>query len=169
MSADLAWLLTRSTSSFLVKRKGNTSIQLSRDAGNLTNIHSFKNSSLNNKSYGAAVGAKLSECLQNISQQSNIYATTGFAVFIASAGAAGVVISHKKVASSNKPAASIVSKKLVHGGRRAIAKGVAKVTKGYRGDLSKAALSRASRILDTQVQGKKQYVKKVRGKKAIIA
>ncbi|KAI8843438.1 ribosomal L28e/Mak16 [Chytriomyces cf. hyalinus JEL632] len=140
MSADLAWLLTRSTSSFLVKRKGNTSIQLSRDAGNLTNIHSFKNSSLNNK-----------------------------AVFVASAGAAGVVISHKKVANSNNPAASIVSKKLVHGGRRAVAKGVAKVTKGYRGDLSKAALSRASRILDTQVQGKKQYVKKVRGKKAIIA
>ncbi|KAJ3238039.1 hypothetical protein HDU81_008510 [Chytriomyces hyalinus] len=139
MSADLAWLLTRTTSSFLVKRKGNTSIQLTRDPASLNNVHSFKNSSVNNKT-----------------------------VSVASAGAAGVTVTYKK-GPATKPAASTVTKKLVFGGRRAAAKGVAKITKGYRADLSAAALARVSRILDTQVQGKKVHTKKARGKKAIIA
>ncbi|KAI9337320.1 ribosomal protein L28e [Obelidium mucronatum] len=140
MSADLTWLLTRNTSSFLVKRKGNTAIQLSRDPANLTNIHSFKYAGLNNKS-----------------------------VAIASAGAKGVTVSTKKQALANKPGKAVVTKKFAHTGRRGVSNQVSKIVKSYRGDLVKAALARASRIIDTQAEGKKAPVKKLRGKKAIKA
>ncbi|KAI9104859.1 ribosomal L28e/Mak16 [Phlyctochytrium arcticum] len=43
MSGDLIWLLTRDTSSFLVKRNG---VRLSREPGNLLNVNSFKYSGL---------------------------------------------------------------------------------------------------------------------------
>ncbi|KAJ3142520.1 hypothetical protein HK100_002189 [Physocladia obscura] len=49
MSADIAWLLTRNTASYLVKRKGNQEVQFSRDRGNLLNKNSFKYSSVNPK------------------------------------------------------------------------------------------------------------------------
>lgn len=39
MSSDLVWLLTRNTSSFIVKRNG---VALSREPGNLLNKHSLK-------------------------------------------------------------------------------------------------------------------------------
>ncbi|KAI8611290.1 ribosomal L28e/Mak16, partial [Chytriomyces sp. MP71] len=116
----------------------NTAIQLSRDPASLTNVHSYKASGVNNKS-----------------------------ISIAAAGSQGVTVTYKK-GPINKPVASTHVKKLVHGGRRAIARGVAKIAKSTRADLSKAALARASRILDTQVEGKVQPVKKLRGKKAVI-
>ena len=43
MSSDLTWLLTRSNSSFLVKRNG---LRLSSEPGNLYNLHSLKYSGL---------------------------------------------------------------------------------------------------------------------------
>ncbi|KAI9324334.1 ribosomal protein L28e [Obelidium mucronatum] len=144
MSADLTWLLTRNTSSFLVKRKGNTAIQLSRDPANLTNVHSFKYAGLNNKVYSGI--------------KQRIASLIG-----------GVTVSTKKQALANKPGKAVVTKKFAHTGRRGVSNQVSKIVKSYRGDLVKAALARASRIIDTQAEGKKAPVKKLRGKKAIKA
>ncbi|KAJ3289408.1 ribosomal protein L28e [Rhizoclosmatium globosum] len=140
MSADLAWLLTRDTSSFLVKRKGNTAIQLSRDPANLTNVHSFKYSGLTDRP-----------------------------VYIASAGAKGVTVAVKKADHDNKPGKALSTKTIAHTGRRGVSNQVNKIVKAYRADLVKAALGRASRLIDAQAEGKKAPVKKLRGKKAIKA
>ncbi|KAJ3064704.1 hypothetical protein HDU98_007498 [Podochytrium sp. JEL0797] len=137
MSADLTWLLTRNSSSFIVKRKGNVAIQLSRDPANLMNVHSFKYAGLNDK-----------------------------AVTIASAGAKGVTVSTKKAGTAQKPGQSLSTKKFAHTGRRGVSNQVNKIVKSYRGDLAKAAVARASRIMDTQVEGKVAPVKKVKGVRA---
>jgi large subunit ribosomal protein L28e len=52
MSSDLVWLLTRSNTSFLVKRNG---IQLSREGGNLLNKQSLKSTGLSNKALSEGV------------------------------------------------------------------------------------------------------------------
>ncbi|KAJ3200144.1 60S ribosomal protein L28 [Entophlyctis luteolus] len=58
MSADIAWLLTRNTASYLVKRKGNENVQFSREKGNLLNKNSFKYSSVNPKAVFVSAAAK---------------------------------------------------------------------------------------------------------------
>ncbi|KAI8925794.1 ribosomal L28e/Mak16 [Entophlyctis helioformis] len=54
MSSDLVWRITRSNSSFLVKRNG---AQFSREAGNLRNLHSFKYSAAANKTVDITAAA----------------------------------------------------------------------------------------------------------------
>ncbi|KAK6534677.1 hypothetical protein TWF281_005984 [Arthrobotrys megalospora] len=58
-TSDLLWELTRSNSSFLVKRKTGGGIRLSRDPLNLRNVHSRKHSgTVNNQAIGIVPSGK---------------------------------------------------------------------------------------------------------------
>ncbi|KAI8846070.1 ribosomal L28e/Mak16 [Chytridium lagenaria] len=119
MSSDLIWLLTRNNSSFLVKRSG---VQFSREAGNLTNLNSFKYSGIANpKTVDVSAAAK------------------------------GVTVSlKKKTVVATKPGRSIQKATIAKPGARTVVKSVRNLVKSYRPDLQKAAIARAVRILDTQ-------------------
>ncbi|KAK6362013.1 hypothetical protein TWF730_005717 [Orbilia blumenaviensis] len=59
VSSDLLWELTRSNSSFLVKRKTGGGVKLSRDPLNLRNVHSRKHSgTVNSKAIGIVPSGK---------------------------------------------------------------------------------------------------------------
>ncbi|PWN53747.1 ribosomal protein L28e [Violaceomyces palustris] len=137
---DLQWLLTRKTSSYIVKQKGLGRV-FSREPSNLTQIHSYKYSGLVNVK---AVGVE------------------------AAPSGRGVVISTRKSKASPyaiKGSRSVQTIK--KGGSRRAAGVVASIVgkKGYRSDLTKAAVARASAIVKSQQPGgrKQPPAKKVRG------
>ncbi|KAK4501319.1 hypothetical protein PRZ48_007127 [Zasmidium cellare] len=140
ISNDLLWEITRSNSSFLVKRKQAGGVQFSRDPMNLVNKHSRKYEGYVNEQ---AIG---------IQPDSNTIALTT-----------------KLPKRANKPAkstqtssfnASTPSRKLY----KSIVNSTAK--KGYRPDLRAEAVARASAIRQSQRENKKDYDKKLRGSKA---
>ncbi|KAF2160719.1 hypothetical protein M409DRAFT_70251 [Zasmidium cellare ATCC 36951] len=140
LSNDLLWEVTRSNSSFLVKRKQAGGVQFSRDPLNLTNKHSRKYEGYVNDQ---AIG---------IQPDSNT-----------------ITLTTKLPSRTNKPAkstqtssfnASTPSRKLY----KSVVNSTAK--KGYRPDLRAEAVSRASAIRQTQRENKKDYEKKLRGAKA---
>jgi len=139
MSSDLAWLLIRSFNSFKVDRvpEGPT---FSTEAGNLRNIHSSKSSGLANSK---VIGVSDRAGVITISTRK----TSG-----PSHGASGATV-HTPIRRGSGP--------------RRIA-GVASnfAKRGYRPDLRKAALARASALLSAQKPKKDSPPKKVRGKKA---
>ncbi|KAJ1025878.1 hypothetical protein NDA16_002504 [Ustilago loliicola] len=137
-SQDLQWLLVRNNSSFIVKQKGLGRI-FSREPRNLTQLHSYKYSGLVNSK---AVGLE------------------------APKSGKGVVLTTKN---SKKTPFSIKSTKntttIKKGGSRRAAGVVSNVVakKGYRADLTKAAVVRASAILRSQRGRKQPPARKVRG------
>ncbi|KAJ3089064.1 60S ribosomal protein L28 [Quaeritorhiza haematococci] len=136
MSCDLVWLITRSNSSFLVKRNG---VEFSRQSGNLYNLNSFKYSSV---------------------------ATEKSVAVAPAANNKGVVVSlKKKKVPSTKPATSVFSTTIAKDARRT-SKAVKNLVHGYRPDLEKAALARVSRILASQKTTRVAKPKKVRGVRA---
>ncbi|KAJ8325212.1 hypothetical protein BDV3_007232 [Batrachochytrium dendrobatidis] len=133
-SPDIAWLITRKNSCFLVKRNG---IRLSREPGNLRNLHSFK--------YSGIVGKKVVDI---------------------SASAKGVAITRKKTTvSCAKPSASTTTVDIA-GPTRCAAKSIKNLVKFYRGDLLADALARTSRILESKKTPKPLKTKPVRGSRA---
>ncbi|KAH6596068.1 hypothetical protein BASA50_005365 [Batrachochytrium salamandrivorans] len=133
MSSDLTWLLTRTNSSFLVKRNG---LQLSRESGNLRNLHSFK--------FSGVSAAK--------------------SIHVAAANK-GVAVTLKKSASAKKPATSTVSV-VLSGPISRSARSLKNLTTSYRGDLVSAALARASRILESKKTPKTLKPRAPRGVRA---
>ncbi|PWN34300.1 ribosomal protein L28e [Meira miltonrushii] len=139
---DLQWLLTRKTSCFLVKQKGLARV-FSREPNNLAQIHSYRYSGLVND--------------KNVSVE-------------ASKSGKGLVVSTKKAdVAQGKIAGSRTTQSLKRGGPRHKAGAVAEIVgkKGYRSDLLKDAVARASAIARAQQGGRKQPpAKKVRGRGA---
>ncbi|ETS65387.1 hypothetical protein PaG_00121 [Moesziomyces aphidis] len=137
-SQDLQWLLVRNNSSFIVKQKGLGRI-FSREPRNLVQLHSYK--------YSGVVNAK--------------------AVGIEAAKSGkGIVLTTKN---SKKTPFSIKSTKnastIKKGGSRRAAGVVSNVVakKGYRADLTKVAVVRASALLRSQRGRKQPPARKVRG------
>ena len=117
---DLQWLLTRKTSSHLVKQKGLGRI-FSREPQNLLNIHSYKYGWVNDKSVGVE----------------------------AAPSGKGIVISTKKdKLATNKIAGSRNTQTIKRGGSRRAAGAVANIVgkKGYRSDLLKGECVQSSQI-----------------------
>ncbi|KAH7097834.1 ribosomal protein L28e [Auriculariales sp. MPI-PUGE-AT-0066] len=143
MSTDLQWLLIRKYNSFLVKRLPEGPI-LSKEPGNLTNLHSHKYSGLaNNKTIHIAP------------------ATSGVSVTTRKTSVHPSIVGKSSYKTTLRPRS---------GNRRvagAISKGTA--SKGYRPDLRHAAVTRAHAILESQREKKDAPEKKVRGKKASAA
>ncbi|CCF50164.1 hypothetical protein NDA11_000787 [Ustilago hordei] len=137
-SQDLQWLLVRNNSSFIVKQKGLGRI-FSREPRNLTQLHSYKYSGLVNSK---AVGIEPAQ------------------------SGKGVVLTTKN---SKKTPFSIRGTKntstIKKGGSRRAAGVVSNIVakKGYRADLTKAAVVRASAILRSQRGRKQPPARKVRG------
>ncbi|EKM61683.1 uncharacterized protein PHACADRAFT_248441 [Phanerochaete carnosa HHB-10118-sp] len=139
MSDDLQWLLLRKNNSFIVKRAAEGPV-FSREAANLTNIHSFKYSGLANKKTIAITPS-----------------------------AAGVqIVTRKKGASPHtvKKAYATSTIRNRSGSRRAVGVAAKLAKRGYRADLRTAAVARTSAILASQKEKKPAPPKKVRGKKA---
>ncbi|SPO23970.1 related to 60S ribosomal protein L28 [Ustilago trichophora] len=137
-SQDLQWLLVRNNSSFIVKQKGLGRI-FSREPRNLTQLHSYKYSGVVNTK---AVGIE------------------------AAKSGKGIVLTTKN--SKKAPSAIKATKNATTikkgGGRRAagvVSNVVAK--KGYRADLTKAAVVRASALLRSQRGRSQPPARKVRG------
>ncbi|KAK4138233.1 ribosomal protein L28e [Trichocladium antarcticum] len=140
-SADLIWQITRAQNSYLVKRSTGGAPQFSRDPLNLMNINSRK--------YAGFVNDKAVGVLPN--QEG------------------GVTVISKKVGSANKPASSRHTvtygrNKTARKTSKAIANQVAK--NGYRADLRKAAVARASLIRRSQRAVKADPEQKLRGNAA---
>ncbi|KAL2917298.1 hypothetical protein HK105_202962 [Polyrhizophydium stewartii] len=133
MSSDLTWLLTRNSNSFLVKRNG---VVLSREPGNLRNLHSFK--------YSGFAPTKTVDV---------------------SAGAKGVVVTLSKTKNASKVSASKTVVPLT-GSTRASAKSVKALLSNYRPDLTAAALARVSRINESQKPPKPVRAKAARRNRA---
>ncbi|OCH93000.1 ribosomal protein L28e [Obba rivulosa] len=139
MSGDLQWLLLRKQNAFIVKRVPEGPV-FSREAGNLTNLHSHK--------YSGLANAKTIDVREK--------------------EGAIQIVTRKKDAGAHavKSARATTTIRPRSGPRRAL--GVAaKITKrGYRPDLRTALLGRVSRLLEAQREKKPLPEKKVRGKKA---
>ncbi|EAA33690.1 hypothetical protein GE21DRAFT_4187 [Neurospora crassa] len=138
VSADLIWEITRSHNSFLVKRKSGGGVQFSRDPLNLTNKHSRKYAGfVNDKAVGVVPGEK-----------------------------GGVVVTTKKAGSINKPAARYTVAFGANKTARKTYKAIARQVAGYRSDLLKAAVARASAIRRSQRAVKPEPAQKLRGNAA---
>ncbi|KAI1790999.1 ribosomal protein L28e [Ganoderma leucocontextum] len=142
MSSDLQWLLLRKNNSFIVKRLVEGPI-LSKEPGNLTNIHSFKYSGLANEK----------------------------AIAIADTESGVKLTVRKKGAAPNavRPAFATSTIRSRSGGRRAAGITAKLAKRGYRPDLRAAALTRVSAIIVSKKEKKPTPPKKVRGKKAKTA
>jgi len=142
MSSDLEWLLIRSFNSFKVNRvpEGPT---FSTEAGNLRNIHSSKHSGLAN---AKVIGVSDRNGAITISTRK----TSG-----PSHGASGAT-EHTQIRQGSGP-------------RRVAGAASNFARRGYRPDLRKAVLARASALLSAQKPKKASPPKKVRGKKALAA
>lgn len=144
ISADLVWEIVRNNNSFLVKRKTNGGVQLSRDPLNLANVH--------NRKYAGFVNEQ--------------------AVGVTENSKGDVVVTSKKTKHTQRPAEAVHTV-IYHGGKstRKTYKGIASSTakSGYRPDLRAAAVSRASAIRRSQRPVRPEPEKKLRGKKAKIA
>ncbi|TBU21502.1 ribosomal protein L28e [Dichomitus squalens] len=142
MSGDLQWLLLRNGNAFTVKRLPEGPI-LSREPGNLTNIHSHKYSGLANEK---AIAVTDSE--------------------------SGIKLTYrKKGAAPNavRPALVTTTIRSRSGGRRAAGITAKLAKRGYRPDLRAAALARVSALLASKKEKKLAPPKKARGKKAQVA
>eukprot|EP01134_Creolimax_fragrantissima_P000359 CFRG0359T1 len=118
MSSDLLWLITKNTSSFIVKSNG---VALSSEPMNLKNLHSFKYSGICNKK---AVG------VSNAKSGISMHQKTKFAKNKPAKGVRSVVFNGK------------------NGSRRVLKSvKTATAGNYYRADLSDAAVRRASAIL----------------------
>jgi large subunit ribosomal protein L28e len=108
---DLQWLLTRKTSSHIVKQKGLGRI-FSREPGNLMNLHSYKYGWVNDKAVGISPAAN---------------------------GRGVVVTTKKSKLPTNKIAVSRSTQTINKGGSRRTAGAVADIVakRGYRADLLK--------------------------------
>ncbi|KAI7858825.1 ribosomal protein L28e [Circinella umbellata] len=135
MSADLVWALVKNNNSFLVKR---ANVQFSAEAGNLTNLNTFKYSGIANDK----------------------------TVDIRGTGR-GVQVTTKIVKKANTPAKSL-NKTVITKSRRGTAKSVANLIakNGYRADLRKAALARASAVYSSQVAHKPKAARVANGIRA---
>eukprot|EP01135_Chromosphaera_perkinsii_P008455 Nk52_evm23s1360 gene=Nk52_evmTU23s1360 len=121
MSADLQWSVMRKTSSFIVPRAGKL---FSSDANNVTGKHSFSADGLvNKKTVGVTAGENNK----------------------------GVVLTLKNKCGLKKPSKAYRQVKLSRGARRTM-NAIKSATAGsyYRGDLTKAAMAKASAILKSQ-------------------
>ncbi|KIS67140.1 uncharacterized protein UMAG_11561 [Mycosarcoma maydis] len=137
-SQDLQWLLVRNNSSFIVKQKGIGRI-FSREPRNLVQLHSYKYSGLVN---AKAVGIE------------------------AAKSGKGVVITTKNAKQSSSAIKKTVNvATLKKGGGRRTAGAVSNVVakKGYRADLTRAAVIRASALLRSQRGRKQPPARRVRG------
>ncbi|KAL4401675.1 cytosolic large ribosomal subunit protein [Malassezia pachydermatis] len=143
---DLQWLLLRKSNSFLVKQKGLGRV-FSREPGNVAALHSYKYSGLvNDKSVG-----------------------------IVPAAGRGVVVSTRKQKVSPNAIKGSRNSTTVKGGSRRVAGAVANMVakNGYRADLRKPAVARATAIVNAQVRKPRvQRVRAPRGaaaRKAVVA
>ncbi|KAL5604689.1 hypothetical protein BROUX41_001960 [Berkeleyomyces rouxiae] len=142
VSYDLVWEVARNQNSYLVKRKTNGGIQLSRDPLNLTNVHS--------KKYAGFANEK--------------------AVGVVPAANGGVTLLTKKVSAAATPVKATISATFPAAkDSRRIFKAVATATAaaGYRPDLREAAVQRASALKHTTKPVKADHEAKPRGKKAL--
>lgn len=134
VSNDLIWAVSRSNSSFLVKRKTAGGLQFSRDPFNVTGDYNLTSSGFaNQKAVGVVQGAD------------------GSIKFLA-----------KVQKNSNKPRKSVTTTTFKpYKSQRAVAAAVAKNTRGYRDDLVQAAVVKAS-ALTRSAKAKKVYPTKQR-------
>ncbi|KAH8836026.1 ribosomal L28e/Mak16 [Flagelloscypha sp. PMI_526] len=142
MSSDLEWLLIRKYNSFLVKRVPEGPV-LSKEPGNLTNLHSHK--------YSGLANAKTIDITDN---NGTIEITT------------------RKTKGSSKAVKGARSKSTIRprsGPRRAVGIAVGSARRGYRPDLRKAAVARTAALVHAQKEPKPTPEKKRRGKKALKA
>ncbi|KDQ15641.1 hypothetical protein BOTBODRAFT_31528 [Botryobasidium botryosum FD-172 SS1] len=142
MSSDLEWLLIRNFNSFKVKRVPEGPI-FSTEPGNLRNIHSSKYSGLANSK---VIGVTDRNGAITISTRK----TSG-----PSHGASGATV-HTQIRRKSGP-------------RRVARAASNNARRGYRPDLRKSVLARASALLAAQKEKKASPPKKVRGKKAHAA
>ncbi|KAL2816375.1 ribosomal L28e protein family-domain-containing protein [Aspergillus cavernicola] len=138
VSSDLIWQLTRSQSSYLVKRNSGGGVQLSRDPLNVLNKHSFKYAGYSNTK---AVGVQATED-------------------------GGIVAITKKPGTAQKPTKSLST--VTYGpssSNRKIYKGVADKTakRGYRADLREDAVARVAALRRSQKAKKDTPARKPRG------
>ncbi|EST09118.1 Ribosomal protein L28e [Kalmanozyma brasiliensis GHG001] len=137
-SQDLQWLLVRNNSSFIVKQKGLGRI-FSREPRNLVQLHSYK--------YSGVVNAKA----VGISPSKN---------------GKGLEITTKNGKQGTNAIKAVLNTATIKkgGGRRAsglVSNVVAK--RGYRSDLTRAAVVRGSAILRSQRGRREAPVRKARG------
>ncbi|MCJ1472832.1 hypothetical protein MMC13_001481 [Lambiella insularis] len=141
VSADLIWEIARTNNAFLVKRKSGGGVQFSRDLYNLVNKHSRKHAGfINDKAVGILPGEKGS-----------------------------LVLSTKKTKHANRPSAN--KNEVKFGGDKSgpkIYKNVVNVVakQGYRPDLRREAVARASAIRQASRPVKETPERKPRGAKA---
>ncbi|KAI0756201.1 ribosomal protein L28e [Daedaleopsis nitida] len=142
MSSDLQWLLLRNSNAFLVKRIPEGPI-LSKEPGNLTNLHSFKYSGLANEK--TIVVTETESGIQLVTRKK---------------GAAPTAV---------RPACATTTIRPRSGPRRAAGVTSKIAKRGYRPDLRAAALARVSALVASKKEKKAAPPKKVRGKKAKTA
>ncbi|KAF2404162.1 ribosomal protein L28e [Trichodelitschia bisporula] len=141
ISSDLLWLLTRNSSSYLVKGRGAAGGQFSSDPLNLNNVHARK--------YEGFIQDK--------------------AVGVTAAEDGSIVVTTKKGGKTQKPASqlqksTIGKNKSSRETFKAIVGGTAK--QGYRVDLRREVVARASAIKSSQRPVRQQPTPKLRGTKA---
>ena len=124
VSPALTWSLVRKSNAFLVKGRGNDSIQLSSEPGNLRNVNSFKYSGL----------------------------TGDRQVGVEESGSNGVVVLKRSKAGKGKNKSAgkygkVVVKKNIKTGKVTVIKAV---EESGRGDLKRDALARYSKIAKSQ-------------------
>ncbi|KAK9460201.1 ribosomal L28e protein family-domain-containing protein [Lipomyces oligophaga] len=138
ISNDLIWELTRSNSSYLVKRKTAGGVQFSKDPLNSSSKYSYSASGFaNSKAVGVSLNSEGS-----------------------------IVLSTKKAGSFATPKSSVITTTFKpYTSQRKIYKAIAGATKNYRDDLRADAVKKASSLLYSK-KDKKTFPKKVRGKKA---
>ncbi|MCJ1419387.1 hypothetical protein MMC32_005742 [Xylographa parallela] len=141
VSADLIWEIARTNNAFLVKRRSGGGVQFSRDPFNLVNKHSRKHAGfVNDKAVGILPGTK-----------------------------GGLTLSTKKTKHSNRPIANINEVKF--GADKSgpkVYKNIVNVIakQGYRPDLRRDAVARASAIKMSSRPVKETPEQKARGAKA---
>ncbi|RPD64740.1 ribosomal protein L28e [Lentinus tigrinus ALCF2SS1-6] len=118
MSSDLQWLLLRNNNAFIVKRLPEGPI-LSKEPGNLTNIHSFKYSGLANEKAIAVTDTE-----------------SGIQLVTRKKGAAPTAV---------RPAFATTTIRPRSGGRRAVGVTAKLAKRGYRPDLRAVSSSLYSR------------------------
>lgn len=134
ISSDLIWAISRSNSSYLVKRKSAGGLQFSRDPFNVSGDYNLTQSGFAN---AKAVGVVKGE--------------DGTIKFLSK---------NQKNAHSPKKSVSTTSFK-PYKSQRAVAAAVAKNTRGYRNDLVESAVIKASALTRT-AKAKKVYPPKRR-------
>ncbi|KAI0789498.1 ribosomal L28e/Mak16 [Abortiporus biennis] len=139
MSNDLQWYLLRKNNAFIVKRVPEGPI-FSKEAGNLANLHSYK--------YSGLVNAKTIAITESPS---------GIQISTVKKGASPQAVHSARAVSSIRNRS---------GGRRSAGVVAQLAKRGYRPDLRKAAIARASAIIASQKEKKPSPPKKLRGKKA---